>query len=268
MAVQLDSVTRGWLRELRVARSPWRIRGRRGEETLVDAPEALLVWEPRRATPVYAVPEEAVLGAVLDGGEAREPSPAEQRLPVLHPGIPFAVHTAPGRPARIRAGSGEEVAAFRFDDPQLAGHLAVDFAALRWFEEDQEQPAHPHDPFHRIDVRPVAARVVMRLDDAVVVDTLRARRLAETQLPLRWYVPPEDVRVPLEPSATVTWCAYKGRATYRSAQVGERRIEDLFWTYEEPLPDGRDVDGLLGVYSERLDVTVEPAARAAASVDG
>jgi uncharacterized protein (DUF427 family) len=267
MAVQLDSETRAWLGELRVARSPWRIRGRRGERTVVDAPSALLVWEPRRPTPVYAVPEDAVRGTVSDGGPPRGLTPMEQRLPVLHPGIPFAAHTAAGRSAVI-AGFGEEVAAFRFDDPALAGHLAIDFGALRWFEEDQEQPAHPHDPFHRIDVRPVAARVVMRLGDAVVVDTVHARRLAETQLPLRWYVPPEDVRVPLERSGTVTWCAYKGRATYRSARVGDHRVDDLLWTYEEPLPDGREVGGLLGVYSERLEVTVEPAADAAATVGG
>ena len=68
MALQLDSVTRDWLGELRVARSPWRIRGRAAGETVVDAPEALLVWEPRRVTPVYAVPEAAVLRPVLDGG--------------------------------------------------------------------------------------------------------------------------------------------------------------------------------------------------------
>jgi uncharacterized protein (DUF427 family) len=97
----------------------------------------------------------------------------------------------------------------------------------------------------------------MSLDGVVVVDTDRARLLAETMLPLRWYVSVDAVRVPLEASATTTACAYKGRAAYRSARVGERLVEDLFWTYEHPLSDGRDVAGLLGVYAERLDVVVD-----------
>ena len=33
--------------------------------------------------------------------------------------------------------------------------------------------------------------------------------------------------------------------------------QDLFWVYDEPLSDGRDVQGLLGVYAERLDVAVD-----------
>jgi uncharacterized protein (DUF427 family) len=266
MTVQLDRTTRAWLPELRVARSPWHVRGIRDGAVVVDAAEALLVWEPRRATPVYAVPEQALRGRLEDGGTARTPDASEERLPVLHPGVPFAVHTAPGTALRLVADDGPAIDVFRIDDPLLGDAVLVDFAALAWFEEDLEQPAHPHDPFQRIDVRPVDARVVLRLGDAVVVDTVRAKRLAETHLPLRWYVPPEDVLVPLEPSATVSWCAYKGRATYRSAVVGDRRVEDLFWTYEDPLPDGRDVLGLLGVYAERLEVEVQPAAGPAASV--
>jgi uncharacterized protein (DUF427 family) len=48
-------------------------------------------------------------------------------------------------------------------------------------------------------------------------------------------------------------------AAYRCARVGDRLLRDLFWTYEEPLSDGRDVAGLLGVYAERLDVVVDGA---------
>ena len=267
MTVQLDRTTRGWLPELRIARSPWHVRGTRDGAVVVDAPDALLVWEPRRATPVYAVPERALRGRLEPGGPTRPPTPAEERLPVLHPGVPFAVHTAEGTALRLVPSDRPAVDVFRVDDPLLRDAVLVDFAALTWFEEDAEQPAHPRDPYHRIDVRPTGARVRMRLGDAVVVDTVRARLLAETQLPLRWYVPPEDVLVPLEPSATVSWCAYKGRATYRSAIVGDRRVDDLFWTYEDPLPDGRDVLGLLGVYAERLEVEVQPAPGPAASVE-
>jgi uncharacterized protein (DUF427 family) len=149
------------------------------------------------------------------------------------------------------------VRAYRFQAPELDGLVSIDFDALTWCEEGTEQIAHPRDPYHRIDVRPTTAHLVMSLDGRVVVDTDRAHLLAETMLPLRWYVSPDAVQVPLEPSATTTACAYKGRAAYFSARVHGRLVEDLFWTYENPLADGRDVQGLLGVYAERLDVVVD-----------
>ena len=85
------------------------------------------------------------------------------------------------------------------------------------------------------------------INRVLLVDSVRARLLWETMLPVRWYVPPEDVLVPVEPSGTVTWCAYKGRATYRSLVVGDRRLEDVAWVYERPLSDGEAVRGLLGL---------------------
>ena len=254
MALQLEDRARHDLGELRLARSPWRIRGLTGTEVVVDTRRAQLVWEPLRVTPVYAVPEEDVRGTIESAGAPRPLTAAESARPVLDPSVPFDAHTAPGEALRIR---GDKIRAFRFQDPRLAGLVAVDFDALTWFEEGTEQLAHPRDPYHRIDVRPTTGHVVMSLDGVVVVDTDRARLLAETMLPLRWYVPVDAVRVPLEASATTTACAYKGRAAYRSARVGERLVEDLFWTYEHPLSDGRDVAGLLGVYAERLDVVVD-----------
>src|SRR5205085_8254129 len=101
-----------------------------------------------------------------------------------------------------------------------------------WWEEEQEAFAHPRDPFQRIEVRRTTARLRMSSDGVPLVDSRRAVLLWETMLPVRWYVPAEDVLVPTEPSGTVTWCAYKGRAGYRTLLAGERRLEDVAWVYD------------------------------------
>jgi uncharacterized protein (DUF427 family) len=225
-------------------------------ETVIDTTDALLVWEPRRVTPTFAVPPAAVRGRIVDTGAPRELTPREAARPVLDPRVPFDAHTAPGRTVRIETTAGP-IAAFEADDPDVGGRLLVDFAAADWFEEDDPVASHPHDPFKRIDVRRSSRHVLMSVDGVPVVETRRARMLQETGLPMRWYVPPEDVLVPLEASDTLTVCAYKGRATHRSVRLGERLVRDLSWEYEHPLPDGRDVLGLIGFYAERMDVTVD-----------
>ena len=104
----------------------------------VDSTRAVLVWEPRRVTPLYAVPENDIAVTVEPGGET-VPAPEG----VLHPGIPFAAHTAPGDPVSVggRAGAG-----FRLADPDLAGHVLLDFYAFdAWREEDEAIRGHPRE---------------------------------------------------------------------------------------------------------------------------
>jgi hypothetical protein len=97
---------------------------------------------------------------------------------------------------------------FRPDDEDLAGHVLVDFQAFDWFAEDQRLAAHPRDPFKRVDVVPSARHVVVSLGGVVLADSDRAMALTETYLPLRWYVPREDVRwEALTPSPTTSDCA-------------------------------------------------------------
>ena len=68
-----------------------RVRARRGDADVVDSTRALLVWEPRRIVPSYAVPIEDVR-ARLEPSSEEESSDAE----LLHPGIPFAAHSTEG----------------------------------------------------------------------------------------------------------------------------------------------------------------------------
>jgi uncharacterized protein (DUF427 family) len=90
-----------------------------------------------------------------------------------------------------------------------------------------------------------------------VADTTRARLLCETSLPLRFYLPREDVRVELHPSSQRTYCPYKGHASYWSVDAGGRRCEDLGWSYEQPLPDAVAMTGLVAFWDERVDVFLD-----------
>ena len=123
-----------------------RVRAQIGGATALDSTRAALVWEPRRVVPSYAVPA-ADIGAELTPAPA-----ADQEVDgVLHPGIPFAVHTAPGEPVSVgdRTGAG-----FRLADDDLDGYVVLDFGAFdAWYEEDERIVGHPRDPFHRVDVR-------------------------------------------------------------------------------------------------------------------
>jgi uncharacterized protein (DUF427 family) len=225
-----------------------RIRAGLGERTVVDSTRALLVWEPRRIVPSFAVPAEDIRAELSPAPASARDAPA-----VLHPGIPFEVHTAPGEPITIgdRVGAG-----FRLDG--LPGHVVLDFDAFdAWYEEDERIFGHPRDPYHRVDVRQTARPVRIEVDDALVAESTQARMVFETSLHTRFYLPREDVRVALEPSARRTYCPYKGRASYWSFDAGGRRYEHIAWSYEEPLPDMTAVAGLVAFWDEVVDVHLD-----------
>jgi uncharacterized protein (DUF427 family) len=130
----------------------------------------------------------------------------------------------------------------------------VDFDALdEWLEEDEPQIGHPPDPYHRIDVRRTSRHVRIRIGGRVVAESTNARALFETKLPVRWYLPREDVWAELEPSDHRTVCAYKGRPRHFTV-AGEDAVA---WSYEEPLHDGLPVKDLVAFYNERVDIEID-----------
>lgn len=158
-----------------------------------------------------------------------------------------------------------ETALTRWDDPDLAGYVGVDWYAMdRWLEEEEEVFGHARDPFKRIDIRGSSRHVVVKLDGEVVADTHRPVLLFETGLPVRYYIPREDVRMDLlEGSDKRTTCAYKGHAPHFHARAGDEVHEHIAWHYPEPLPDHKEIEDLISFYNERADITVdgEPANR-------
>lgn len=256
MALTLRDHHRALLAELRIEPLSQPLRVTRGDRTVAATSDALLVWEPRRIVPVYAVPEASVSGTLTAAGPPVGGS-LEGLPPVLGPG--FDPHTTPGQPLDLALG--DEVlagVAFRPDDPDLAGHVTLDLHPFAWWEEDQEVWGHPHDPYKRIDTLVSHRHVVVSFQGTVLADSRRAVALLETSLPTRWYVPAEDVRLDLlEPSPLVTTCAYKGHASYLSVRGAGEEGRDLAWSYADPLNDAVPVRDLLCFWSERTDLTLD-----------
>jgi uncharacterized protein (DUF427 family) len=241
--------------ELRYEPTQKRVRAALGDDTIVDSTRALLVWEPRRISPTFAVPAADVRAELLPAhadadGEAPD---------LLHPGIPFAVHSWPGAELTLRAGPvTRERAAFRPVDPDLGAYVLLDFDAFdAWYEEDERLFAHPRDPFHRIDIRPSSRHVRIEVDGELIADSTRPTLVFETRLPVRFYLPREDLLVDLLPSEKRTCCPYKGHASYWSVGVDGRRHDDVAWTYTSTLPDSGQLRDLVAFFDELVDVIVD-----------
>lgn len=141
------------------------------------------------------------------------------------------------------------------------GFVTVAWDAVdAWYEEDERIEVHPRDPYHRIDTLATSRRVTVSLDGVELADSSSAVALYETGLPIRWYLPTGDVRLDLlEPSTTVTECAYKGMARHWSARTGDRLVEDVAWGYGDDVVrrDGAPVLGRIAFYDERVDLDVD-----------
>ncbi|MEU1018058.1 DUF427 domain-containing protein [Streptomyces sp. NPDC005900] len=87
---------------------------------------------------------------------------------------------------------------------------------------------------HRITVEQGTDHVRVVHDGQVVAESRRPLLLRETGCPVRYYLPPEDVRTDLlTPSATITHCPFKGTASYWSLPGAQ----DAVWAYPEPKPE-------------------------------
>jgi len=227
--------------------SPRWIRVRLGRELVADSRRALLYVQygpgdlPPTSLPTYFVPLEDVSPGVLvdpveDAGRTTWSVQAGQRRAeggawsYGHPPEPLAA---------------------------LAGLVTFSWEDLTWSEEEEQLLAHARDPHKRVDVAPSSRHVRVECDGQLLAESRRPVLLFETTLPVRYYLPPEDVRVELLPSATTSTCPYKGVAAWWSARVGDRVVEDLAWSYPAPVPENPRIAGLVCFRAERLDLVVD-----------
>jgi uncharacterized protein (DUF427 family) len=200
--------------------SRW-IRGIRNENIVVDSRRAVLVWEPGKNVPIYAVPAEDV-------------------------------SLGPGEDAA-------SMHARHFDDADLAGYVTVPWDALEhWYEEDEEVFVHPRDPFVRVDALRSTRHARVERDGHLLAESDAPILVFETGLPTRYYLPESDVDASvLSESDLQTGCPYKGFASYHDVVLDGRRHPNLLWYYPAPFSEVAQVEGYLAPYSERVDLIVD-----------
>ncbi len=141
------------------------------------------------------------------------------------------------------------------DGPRIKGYVALYWDKMdAWYEEEERVFAHARDPYKRVDILPSSRHVRVVLGGVTIADTQRPQILIETGLPIRYYIPTQDVRMDLlEPTGTATRCPYKGQASYWSARIGEQVFKDIVWSYPDPLPACFPITSLLCFFNERVD---------------
>src|SRR5580693_9017394 len=255
MGTRMRDLIGGALPSLRYEPTAKRLRIYLGEALVADTVDGLLVWEPRRVVPTYAVPERDVSARLESAGRVDDLAD----LPILVPTNPFTAHSCPGEMLDVIVGVARRPSAvFRPDDPDLTGYVTFDFSAFEWREENEPIVAHPHDPCKRIDILASTRHVRVESEGRLLAESSRPLLLFETLLPVRFYLPRADVIVDLEPTDTVSYCAYKGRASYFSVPNGPA---DVAWTYHQPLREAEPVTDHVAFFNERVDIIVEGGRR-------
>lgn len=210
---------------------PRRVRARLGDRTVVDTRRGRLLHETGML-PVLYVPEDDVALDLL------QPTTRTTHCPFKGEAAYWSVHVG-GRVA--------ENAVWAYPEPIAAASWLRGFRALywdamdAWYDEDEQVHGHLRDPYHRVDVRPVGERVRVTANGRVLAESTRAQVLSETGLPNRYYLPRADAQVELRASETSSVCPYKGDASYWSAPG----LDDVAWSYEDPLNDAARVAGHL-----------------------
>jgi uncharacterized protein (DUF427 family) len=228
--------------------TPKRIRVVVGGETVADSSNAFMLHESGHQ-PIYYFPPADVFADVL------EPSDRHTHCPKKGDASYWDIRVGD---TVVEAGAWYYPEPLPSAPPELAGLIAFYWNRMdQWFEEDEEVLVHPRDPYHRVDVLRTDRHVRISAKDTLLAESTRAMALFESNLPVRWYLPREDVVAELEGSDTITRCPYKGTAAYYSISSLGEEGKDLVWYYAEPLPETGKIAGLVCFFNERVDVELD-----------
>jgi uncharacterized protein (DUF427 family) len=99
----------------------------------------------------------------------------------------------------------------------------------------------------------VPHRITIHLGGLLVAETTRALRVLETHHAPTYYLPPEDIRVPLRRAQGSSFCEWKGVARYFDVIAGETTARRAAWVYERPTSGFSDLAGHVAFYAGLMD---------------
>lgn len=81
----------------------------------------------------------------------------------------------------------------------------------------------------------------------------QTQRVLETSHPPVYYIPRPDIRMEcLESISGMTYCEWKGQATYFDVVVKNKRAAKAAWCYPEPTDDFKSIAGSIAFYPHKM----------------
>jgi len=123
-----------------------------------------------------------------------------------------------------------------------------------------KSPGHQKWPDHRVQEEQLHQPMEVEVEGVVVASSRNVIKVVEDRSPVRYYFPRADVRMEkLERSETTSECPFKGHASYYSLSLGERRLKDAVWTYEDPYDEHKALKDRVAFYDDRFpEIHVRP----------
>ena len=115
-------------------------------------------------------------------------------------------------------------------------------------------PGYAKHPGYRIEFEAEPRRVRVIYNGVVVADSTRAMVMREADYPPVYYLPRDGVRLEhLRRTDHHSNCAFKGKASYWTIQVGEREAGNAVWSYEDPFDEMAAMKDTMAFYPDRVD---------------
>ncbi|MDO8902825.1 MAG: DUF427 domain-containing protein [Phenylobacterium sp.] len=108
---------------------------------------------------------------------------------------------------------------------------------------------------HALEIRPAATRMRAAVQGHIIADSDNVLMLKEGAMAPVAYFPRDDIEMGyFARTDRSTHCPFKGDAAYYTVTLEGEVLENVAWTYEDPLPGAVQIDGRVAFYADRVEV--------------
>jgi len=109
-------------------------------------------------------------------------------------------------------------------------------------------------PDYHMDIERTGHRAQIIYNKVTVADSNNVLQVQELDYPLRYYFPREDIKMDLlYPIDEISFCPFKGEATYWALVVDSKRIDRAAWCYKAPFPEVKQLKNYFAFYPEAIE---------------
>ena len=121
-------------------------------------------------------------------------------------------------------------------------------------------PGYERAPAHRVAYLPGRAGVTIRAEGMPIATTTDVVTVEESGYPARYYLARDGVAMAcLVKTDKVTYCPFKGLATYYVIRSAQGEIRDAVWSYERPYREAELLRDRLAFDATKVEEAVDTA---------